>query len=73
MDNKGRSALDRLGSVKLKKAHDKKIQRMREEFRAIRKMIEARLDELKNGDIELDLDKISLSEPVPKIDTLKLD
>ena len=46
---------------------------MREEFRAIRKMIEARLDELKNGDIELDLDKISLSEPVPKIDTLKLD
>ena len=46
LDNKGRSALDRLGTVKVKKAHDKKIQRMREQFKVIRKMIEARLEEL---------------------------
>ena len=72
-DNKGRTALDRLGTVKIKKAHDKKIQRMREQFKAIRKLIEARLDELKNGDLEIDLDKITLSEPIPKLDTLKLD
>ena len=46
---------------------------MREQFKAIRKLIEARLDELKNGDLEIDLDKITLSEPIPKLDTLKLD
>jgi len=73
LDNKGRSALDRLGTVKLKKAHDNKIQRMREQFKVIRKMIEARLEELSQGEISLDLNKITLTEPVPQIDTLKLD
>ena len=58
-DTKNRTALSRLNLVK-KKRSGKKIERIHDEIRAIRKLVEQKIMELETGNLQVAINNISM-------------
>lgn len=76
-DNKNRDPMSRIRVLRSKNMSTKKSEKIRDDFNIMKKLIKQKLDEWDTGNIQNEIDKISILEDKPSdinnFDTLKLD